>query len=75
MMRAGDVVIVALIVSLGTAVVAGNAIGETLIQFNYMPGMGIATATVILVANARGQGKSDKTSQPLNPVPKENSNE
>ncbi|WP_253366380.1 MATE family efflux transporter [Streptococcus gallinaceus] len=60
MMRAGDVVIVALIVSLGTAVVAGNAIGETLIQFNYMPGMGIATATVILVANARGQGKEEE---------------
>lgn len=56
MMRAGDVVVVALIVSLGTAVVAGNAIGETLTQFNYMPAMGIATATVILVARARGRG-------------------
>lgn len=40
MMRAGDVVIVAIIVTFGTAVVGGNAIGENLIQFNYMPGMG-----------------------------------
>lgn len=63
MMRAGDVVIVALIVSLGTAVVAGNAIGETLTQFNYMPGMGIATATVILVAQAQGRGKGEKVRQ------------
>ena len=45
MMRAGDVVII------------GNAIGETLTQFNYMPGMGVATATVILVAHNLGQGK------------------
>ena len=41
MMRAGDVVIVAIIVTFGTAVVGGNAIGENLIQFNYMPGMGV----------------------------------
>ena len=40
MMRAGDVVIVAIIVTFGTAVVGGNAIGENLIQFNYMPGIG-----------------------------------
>lgn len=53
MMRAGDVVVVALITSLGTAVVAGNAIGETLTQFNYMPAMGIATATIILTAQHR----------------------
>lgn len=53
MMRAGDVVVVALITSLGTAVVAGNAIGETLTQFNYMPAMGIATATIILTAKHR----------------------
>lgn len=50
MMRLGDVVVVSLIVSLGTAVVAGNAIGETLTQFNYMPAMGMAVATVILTA-------------------------
>ncbi|MGT2750619.1 MATE family efflux transporter [Streptococcus orisasini] len=57
MMRAGDVVIVAIIVKFGTEVVAGNAIGETLTQFNYMPGMGVATATVILVAHNLGQRK------------------
>lgn len=57
MMRAGDVVIIAIIVKFGTAAVAGNAIGETLTQFNYMPGMGVATATVILVAHNLGQGK------------------
>lgn len=56
MMRAGDVVIVAIIVTFGTEVVGGNAIGETLTQFNYMPGMGVATATVILVANSLGRG-------------------
>ncbi len=55
MMRAGDVVIVAIIVKFGTEVVAGNAIGEILTQFNYMPGMGVATATVILVAHSLGQ--------------------
>ena len=53
MMRAGDVVVVGLIVSLGTAVVAGNAIGETLTQFNYMPTLGIATASIILVAREK----------------------
>ena len=53
MMRAGDVVVVGLIVSLGTAVVAGNAIGETLTQFNYMPALGIATASIILVAREK----------------------
>ncbi len=53
MMRAGDVVVVALITGLGTTVVAGNAIGETLTQFNYMPAMGIATATIILTAKHR----------------------
>lgn len=53
MMRIGDVVVIGLIVGLGTAVVAGNAIGESLTQFNYMPALGIATATVILVAKHR----------------------
>ncbi|MGT2949562.1 MATE family efflux transporter [Streptococcus devriesei] len=57
MMRAGDVVIIAIIVRLGTTAVAGNAIGETLTQFNYMPGMGVATATVILVAHYLGEGR------------------
>lgn len=51
MMRAGDVMVVSLIVSLG------NAIGETLTQFNYMPAMGVATALVILTARYR----KDKT--------------
>jgi len=50
MMRAGDVVIVAIIVTFGTAVVGGNAIGENLTQFNYMPGMGVATATKAAIA-------------------------
>ncbi len=49
MMRAGDVVVVGLITGLGTAVLAGNTIGETLTQFNYMPALGLATATVIMM--------------------------
>ncbi|MDQ8820552.1 MATE family efflux transporter [Streptococcus ruminantium] len=53
MMRAGDVMVVSLITSLGTTVLAGNAIGETLTQFNYMPAFGVATATLILVARHR----------------------
>ncbi|KXT75347.1 MATE family efflux transporter [Streptococcus sp. DD12] len=56
MMRVGDIAIVAIVVTFGTKMVAGNAIGETLTQFNYMPGMGLATATVILAARARGVG-------------------
>lgn len=63
MMRAGDVVIVAIIVKFGTEVVAGNAIGETLTQFNYMPGMGVATATVILVAHSLGQKNKQEIHQ------------
>lgn len=63
MMRAGDVVIVAIIVKFGTEVVAGNAIGETLTQFNYMPGMGVATATVILVAHSLGQDNKQEIRQ------------
>ncbi|MBM7643196.1 MATE family efflux transporter [Streptococcus loxodontisalivarius] len=60
MMRAGDVVIIAIVVKFGTEVVAGNAIGETLTQFNYMPGMGVATATVILVAHSLGSQKKEE---------------
>lgn len=56
MMRAGDVVIIAIVVQFGTEAVAGNAIGESLTQFNYMPGLGMATATVILVAHYLGSG-------------------
>ncbi len=63
MMRAGDVVIVAIIVRFGTEAVAGNAIGETLTQFNYMPGMSVATATVILVAHNIGEGNKKEARQ------------
>lgn len=52
MMRAGDVIVVTLIVGLGTEALAGNSIGETLTQFNYMPGLAFATATVILIAGS-----------------------
>ena len=55
MMRGGDVVVVALITGLGTPVLAGNAIGESLTQFNYMPALGICTATVILTAKSQGK--------------------
>ena len=55
MMRAGDVVIIALVVSFGTEAVAGNAVGEVLTQFNYMPAFGVATATVMQVARAVGE--------------------
>lgn len=50
MMRGGDMVVLTFIIGLGTSVVAGNAIGETLTQFNYMPALGVATAVVILTA-------------------------
>lgn len=55
MMRAGDLVVVTLIVQLGTRVVAGHAIGEALTQFNYLPAMSVAVATVILAAQAHGE--------------------
>lgn len=58
MMRAGDVVIIALVVSFGTEAVAGNAIGEVLTQFNYMPAFGVATATVMLLARAVGEDRN-----------------
>ena len=66
MMRAGDVVIIALVVSFGTEAVAGNAIGEVLTQFNYMPAFGVATATVMQVARAVGEndwGRVDRLSK------------
>ena len=53
MMRAGDVVIIALVVSFGTEAVAGNAIGEVLTQFNYIPAFGVATATVMQGSSSR----------------------
>jgi len=51
-MRLGDLIVIALIVSFGAKIYAGNAIGENITQFNYMPGFGLATATVILGASA-----------------------
>ncbi|VTS12279.1 MATE family efflux transporter [Streptococcus pseudoporcinus] len=57
MMRLGDLLILMIVVRFGTAVLAGNAIGETISQFNYMPGMAVATASVILVANLVGSQK------------------
>lgn len=63
MMRAGDVVIIAIVVKFGTNAVAGNAIGEVLTQFNYMPAFGVATATVMLVAHAMGQKNIKEISQ------------
>ena len=55
MMRAGDVVIIAIVVKFGTDTLAGNAIGEVISQFNLVPGFGVATATVMLVAHAWGR--------------------
>ena len=63
MMRAGDVVIIAIVVVFGTDAVAGNAIGEVLTQFNYMPAFGVATATVMLVAHAVGEGDMQAVGQ------------
>ncbi|EMO8675313.1 MATE family efflux transporter [Streptococcus pyogenes] len=57
MMRAGDVLIIGIVVRFGTTALAGNAIGETLTQFNYMLGLAMATATIILVARQLGGGK------------------
>ncbi|MGT2785659.1 MATE family efflux transporter [Streptococcus merionis] len=55
MMRAGDLIVVTLVVQLGTKVVAGHAIGEALTQFNYLPATSVAVATVILSAQAHAQ--------------------
>lgn len=65
MMRLGDVLIVAIIVQFGTEALAGNAIGETMSQFNYMPGMGMATATVISVASQLGGGQKSKIEETI----------
>lgn len=63
MMRAGDVVVVSLIVGLGTPIVAGNAIGESLTQLNYLPVSGIATASLILISQAIGQGENQRVKE------------
>lgn len=54
-MRLGDLLIMMIIVRLGERVFAGNAIGESITQFNYMPAFGMATVTVILVAQAAAE--------------------
>lgn len=59
MMRLGDLFILMIVVHLGTRTVAGNAIGESISQFNYMPGMAVATATLIPIAQFLGSQKDD----------------
>ncbi|MCK1239469.1 MATE family efflux transporter [Streptococcus uberis] len=59
MMRLGDLFILMIVVHLGTRIVAGNAIGESISQFNYMPGMAVATATLIPIAQFFGSQKDD----------------
>lgn len=56
LMRLGDVVVLGVIVQFGTAVVAGNAIGETLAQFPVMPVFGVATAVVMRSAQMYDEG-------------------
>ncbi|MDR0298027.1 MAG: MATE family efflux transporter [Streptococcaceae bacterium] len=53
-MRLGDLLLFILILSFGNAVYAGNAIGESITQFIYMTGFGLATVTVVLVAEQFG---------------------
>lgn len=59
MMRLGDLFILMIVVHLGTRIVAANAIGESISQFNYMPGMAVATATLIPIAQFLGRQKDD----------------
>lgn len=59
MMRLGDLFILMIVVHLGTRIVAGNAIGESISQFNYMHGMAVATATLIPIAQFLGSQKDD----------------
>lgn len=59
MMRLGDLFILMIVVHLGTRIVAGNAIGESISQFNYMPGLAVATATLIPIAQFLGSQKDD----------------
>lgn len=54
-MRLGDLLIMAIVISFGANVFAGNAIGESITQFNYMPIFGMATVTVVLIAQEFGQ--------------------
>lgn len=59
MMRLGDLFILMIVVHLGTRIVAGNAIGESISQFIYMPGMAVATATLIPIAQFLGSQKDN----------------
>lgn len=54
MMRLGDIVIFVIIISYGSKVFAGNAIGETITAYNYLPAFGFATGASILIARAYG---------------------
>lgn len=58
-MRLGDLIIIALLMSFGEQVFAGNAIGESITQFNYMPVFGMATVTVILIGQEFSKGRLD----------------
>lgn len=59
MMRLGDVVIFILIIAYGAKVFAGNAIGETITAYNYLPAFGFATGASILIARAYGAQKGE----------------
>ena len=54
-MRLGDLLIMIIVISFGEKVFAGNAIGESITQFNYMPIFGMATVTVVLIAQEFGK--------------------
>ncbi|GAX47631.1 MATE family efflux transporter [Pseudolactococcus reticulitermitis] len=54
MMRLGDIVIFIIIIAYGSKVFAGNAIGETITAYNYLPAFGFATGASILIARAYG---------------------
>lgn len=62
-MRLGDILVLAFITRLGTKILAGNAIGETLTQFNYLPAISLAAATVILTARYQAQGEKAAVEQ------------
>ena len=54
MMRLGDIVIFVIVIAYGSKVFAGNAIGETITAYNYLPAFGFATGASILIARAYG---------------------
>lgn len=62
-MRIGDLLIMMIIISFGSRVFAGNAIGESITQFNYMPVFGMSTVTVILVAQEFAQKNHENIKQ------------